>query len=162
GSASGSSTRFRVPVNSATTRGRKIRGRTPATQVCGGRFRLMRNSASPTCRWNCPLGITTAVTGPANVSSADASWALALQTGRRRWHFQLVHQGIWDMDIPCAPILVDIVVNGRTIKAVAQPTKQAFLYVFNRETGAPIWPIEERPVAKGDVPGEWYSPTQPF
>src|SRR5262249_17380805 len=56
----------------------------------------------------------------------------------------------------------DIVVNGRPIKAVAQPTKQAFLYVFNRETGEPVWPIEERPVAKGDVPGEWYSPTQPF
>ena len=66
------------------------------------------------------------------------------------------------MDIPCAPILVDIIVNGRTVKAVAQPTKQAFLYVFDRETGEPIWPIEERPVPKGDVPGEWYSPTQPF
>jgi quinoprotein glucose dehydrogenase len=66
------------------------------------------------------------------------------------------------MDIPCAPILVDVTMNGRTIKALAQPTKQAFLYVFNRETGEPIWPIEERPVEKGDVPGEWYSPTQPF
>ena len=66
------------------------------------------------------------------------------------------------MDIPCAPILADITVNGRTVKAVAQPTKQAWLYVFDRETGEPIWPIEERPVAKGDVPGEWYSPTQPF
>ena len=73
-----------------------------------------------------------------------------------------MHHGIWDMDIPCAPILADITVNGRTIKAVAQPTKQAFLYVFDRVTGQPIWPIEERPVAKGDVPGEWYSPTQPF
>src|SRR5204863_78553 len=63
---------------------------------------------------------------------------------------------------PCAPILVDIVVNGRAIKAVAQPTKQAVLYVFDRATGDPVWPIEERPVARGDVPGEWYSPTQPF
>jgi quinoprotein glucose dehydrogenase len=88
--------------------------------------------------------------------------AVDLQTGKRKWHYQLVHHGIWDMDIPCAPILADIVVNGRPIKAVAQPTKQAFLYVFNRETGEPIWPIEERPVAKGDVPGEWYAPTQPF
>jgi quinoprotein glucose dehydrogenase len=66
------------------------------------------------------------------------------------------------MDMSCAPILVDITVNGRPIKAVAVPTKQAFLYVFNRETGEPVWPIEERPVPKGDVPGEWYSPTQPF
>jgi quinoprotein glucose dehydrogenase len=66
------------------------------------------------------------------------------------------------MDIPCAPILADITINGRTVKAVAQPTKQGVLYVFNRVTGEPIWPIEERPVPKGDVPGEWYSPTQPF
>jgi quinoprotein glucose dehydrogenase len=88
--------------------------------------------------------------------------AVDLQTGKRKWHFQLVHHGLWDMDIPCAPILVDITVNGRAIKAVAQPTKQAFLYVFDRVTGQPVWPIEERPVAKGDVPGEWYSPTQPF
>ena len=73
-----------------------------------------------------------------------------------------MHHGIWDNDIPDAPILADIVVNGRTIKAVAQPTKQAFLYVFDRVTGQPIWPIEERPVPKGDVPKEWYSPTQPF
>ena len=88
--------------------------------------------------------------------------AVDLQTGKRKWHYQLVHHGLWDMDIPCAPMLVDMTVNGKTVKAVAQPTKQAFLYVFNRETGEPIWPIEERPVAKGDVPGEWYSPTQPF
>ena len=88
--------------------------------------------------------------------------AVDLQTGKRKWHFQLVHHGIWDMDIPCAPILVDITVNGRTVKALAQPTKQAFLYVFDRVTGKPIWPIEERPVEKGEVPGEWYSPTQPF
>ena len=88
--------------------------------------------------------------------------AVDLRTGKRKWHFQLVHHGIWDNDIPCAPILADIVVNGRAIKAVAQPTKQAFLYVFNRETGEPVWPIEERPVEKGTVPGEWYSPTQPF
>ena len=88
--------------------------------------------------------------------------ALDLQTGKRKWHYQLVHHGIWDFDIPCAPILVDVTINGRTIKAVAQPTKQAFLYVFNRETGEPIWPIVEKPVEKGDVPGEWYAPTQPF
>src|SRR5262245_9588375 len=88
--------------------------------------------------------------------------AVDLQTGKRKWHFQLVHHGIWDNDIPCAPILADITVNGRVIKAVAQPTKQAYLYVFNRETGEPVWPIVERPVEKGDVPGEWYSPTQPF
>lgn len=88
--------------------------------------------------------------------------AVDLQTGKRKWHYQLVHHGLWDMDIPCAPILGDITINGQTVKAVAQPTKQAFLYVFNRENGKPIWPIEERPVPQGDVPGERYSPTQPF
>jgi quinoprotein glucose dehydrogenase len=99
---------------------------------------------------------------PGNGLFGESLVAVDLQTGKRRWHFQLVHHGIWDMDIPCAPILTDITVNGRTIKAVAQPTKQAFLYVLNRETGEPIWPIEERPVPKGSVPGEWYAPTQPF
>src|SRR5205085_10328719 len=77
-------------------------------------------------------------------------------------HYQLVHHGIWDFDIPCAPILIDINVNGRQIRALAQPTKESFLYVFDRVTGKPVWPIQERPVAKGEVPGEWYSPTQPF
>ena len=99
---------------------------------------------------------------PGNGLFGESLVAVDLRTGRRRWHYQLVHHGIWDQDIPCAPILVDVVRDGRTIKAVAQPTKQNFLYVFNRETGEPIWPIEERPVAQGDVPGEWYSPTQPF
>ena len=88
--------------------------------------------------------------------------AVDIRTGVRKWHFQLVHHGIWDMDIPCAPILADLVVDGRPIKALAQPTKQGYLYVFNRENGEPVWPIEERPAPKGDAPGEWYSPTQPF
>ena len=88
--------------------------------------------------------------------------AVDLKTGQRRWHYQTVHHGIWDHDIPCAPILADITVNGKTIKVLAQPTKQAFLFVLDRATGKPIWPIEERPVEKGDVPTEWYAPTQPF
>jgi quinoprotein glucose dehydrogenase len=98
---------------------------------------------------------------PGNNLFSESIVAVELATGRRRWHYQLVHHGLWDMDIPCAPILTDITINGRTVKALAQPTKQAFLYVLNRETGEPIWPIEERPVPKGDTPGEWYSPTQP-
>ena len=93
---------------------------------------------------------------------SDSIVAVELKTGKRRWHYQLVHHGMWDMDIPCAPVLMDITVNGRPIKALAQATKQAFLYVLNRETGEPVWPIEERPVPKGDAAGEWYSPTQPF
>ena len=69
---------------------------------------------------------------------------------------------MWDTDLPCAPILYDMVQNGRKIKVLAQPTKTAFLFVLNRETGEPIWPIEERPVPQSDVPGEKTSPTQPF
>jgi len=88
--------------------------------------------------------------------------AVDLQTGARKWHFQFVHHGMWDMDIPCAPILADVMIEGRLRKIVAQPTKQAFLYVFDRVTGEPIWPIVERPVPKGDTPGESYSATQPF
>jgi quinoprotein glucose dehydrogenase len=87
---------------------------------------------------------------------------LDARTGKRVWYFQMVHHGLWDYDPPTAPNLLDITVNGRKIKAVAQVTKQAFTYVFDRVTGQPVWPIEERPVPKGDVPGEWYSPTQPF
>jgi len=99
---------------------------------------------------------------PGNNLFSESIVAVELKTGKRRWHYQLVHHGMWDMDIPCAPVLMDITVNGRPIKALAQATKQAFLYVLNRETGEPVWPIEERPVPKGDAVGEWYSPTQPF
>ena len=88
--------------------------------------------------------------------------AVDLETGERLWHFQFVHHPIWDYDVPCPPILVDLTVDGREIKAVAQPTKQGWVYVFDRLTGEPVWPIEERPVPAGNVPGEWYSPTQPF
>jgi quinoprotein glucose dehydrogenase len=99
---------------------------------------------------------------PGNGLFGETVLAVDLKTGQRKWHYQLVHHGIWDMDIPCAPMLVDITVNGQTVKAVAQPTKQAFLYVFDRITGKPIWPIEERPVEQSTVPGEKTSPTQPF
>ena len=100
--------------------------------------------------------------GPESSLYSESLVALDVKTGQSKWHYQLVHHGIWDHDIPCAPILMDLVVNGKPVKAVAQPTKQNWLYVFDRATGKPVWPIEERPVEKGDVPGEWYSPTQPF
>ena len=99
---------------------------------------------------------------PGNGLFGESIVALDLKTGQRKWHYQLVHHGIWDWDIPCAPMLVDFNVNGRIVKALAQPTKQSILYVFDRVTGKPIWPIEERPVPSGDVPGEKYSPTQPI
>ncbi|MGH7501955.1 MAG: PQQ-binding-like beta-propeller repeat protein [Longimicrobiales bacterium] len=88
--------------------------------------------------------------------------ALDVQTGERIWHFQTVHHDIWNYDNPTAPNLVDLTVNGQQVPALVQTTKQSFAYVFNRVTGEPIWPIEERPVPQSDVPGEHTSPTQPF
>jgi quinoprotein glucose dehydrogenase len=85
-----------------------------------------------------------------------------LATGKRKWHFQFVHHPVWDYDMSSAPLLMDINVDGKAIKAVAVPGKQAFLYVFDRITGKPVWPIEERPVPQSDVPGEKTSKTQPF
>src|SRR5271155_814079 len=99
---------------------------------------------------------------PGNNLFGETLVCVDLKTGQRKWHFQLVHHPLRDMDISSAPILADINVDGRAVKAVAQPTKQGFLYVFDRVTGTPVWPIEERPVEKGNVPGEWYAPTQPF
>jgi quinoprotein glucose dehydrogenase len=93
---------------------------------------------------------------------ANSVLALNAKTGKRAWHFQMTHHDIWDFDPPTAPMLVDITVEGRPVKAVAQLTKQGFVFVLDRATGKPVWPIEERPVPKSDVPGEWTSPTQPF
>lgn len=88
--------------------------------------------------------------------------ALDARTGERVWHYQFVHHPIWDWDPPAAPTLIDIEVDGRPIKAVAQVTKQGFLFVLDRVTGAPVWPIEERPVPQSTIVGEVTSPTQPF
>lgn len=96
---------------------------------------------------------------PGNNLFANSLVALDIKTGQRKWHYQLIHHDIWDWDNPSAPVLADLP-NGR--KVVMQVTKQSWVYTFDRVTGEPIWPIEERPVPAGDVPGEWYSPTQPF
>ena len=99
---------------------------------------------------------------PGNNLYGSSIVAVDLETGERRWHYQFIHHDIWDWDTPCAPILADIMVDGELVRAVAQPTKQGWVYVFDRETGRPVWPIEEQPVPAGDVPGEWYAATQPF
>jgi quinoprotein glucose dehydrogenase len=92
---------------------------------------------------------------------AESLVCVDLKTGQRKWHFQFVHHPIWNFDMSSAPLIADVTVDGRPRKVVAVPSKQGWLYVFDRVTGEPIWPIEEKPVPKGDVPGEWYSPTQP-
>jgi quinoprotein glucose dehydrogenase len=92
---------------------------------------------------------------------AESLVAVDLKTGVRKWYFQFVHHPIWNWDMTSAPILSDINVNGRPVKAVSVASKQGWLYVFDRVTGQPVWPIEEKPVPQSDVPGEKTSPTQP-
>ena len=88
--------------------------------------------------------------------------AVECATGKRVWHFQMVHHDLWDYDTNVAPILIDITVNGKPVKAVVQLTKQAMAYVLDRATGTPVWPIEERPVPTSNTPGERTAATQPF
>lgn len=93
---------------------------------------------------------------------AESIVCLNGETGERVWHFQGVRHGLWDYDFPCPANLVDITVDGRPIKALAQVSKQGFIYVFDRATGEPVWPIEDRPVTQTTVPGEYTAATQPF
>ncbi|MYB08071.1 MAG: PQQ-binding-like beta-propeller repeat protein [Gemmatimonadetes bacterium] len=119
------------------------------------------------------LGLVYVVTDPPTVDYyggfhpgdnlfATSILALDVETGERRWHFQTVHHDVWNYDNPTAPNLVDVNVDGREISAIVQTTKQGWAYVLDRETGEPVWPIEERPVPQSDVPGEQLSPTQPY
>ena len=112
-----------------------------------------------------PVGTPTmdfyGVHRPGDNLFANSLVALDARTGERVWHFQLVHHDLWDYDPPAAPNLVDITVGGRSVRAVAQVTKHAYVFVFDRVTGEPVWPVEERPAPASDVPGERSSPTQP-
>ena len=99
---------------------------------------------------------------PGNNLFGESLVCVDLRTGLRKWHYQIVRHPIWDFDLSAAPILADISVEGRRIKSVALPTKQGILYVFDRITGTPVWPMIDKPVEAGDVPGEWYAPTQPI
>jgi quinoprotein glucose dehydrogenase len=98
---------------------------------------------------------------PGNNLYSDSLVCLDIRNGRMIWYYQLVHHDIWDYDMPPHPILIDLNVDGKPVKAVVQVTKQAFAYVFDRLTGRPVWPIEERPVPQTDAKGEWTAPTQP-
>ena len=88
--------------------------------------------------------------------------AVDAETGKYRWHFQTVHHDLWDFDMPSPPVLVDITQNGRRVPALASIGKTGYMFILDRVTGKPIFGVEERPVPKGNVPDEWYSPTQPF
>jgi quinoprotein glucose dehydrogenase len=99
---------------------------------------------------------------PGNNLYANALVAVDLRTGRMKWYFQFIHHEVWDYDMSSPPLLMDITVGGKQVKAVAAPTKQGILYVFDRISGKSVWPMPEKPVPRGDVPGEWYAPTQPM
>ena len=99
---------------------------------------------------------------PGNNLFGESLVCVDLKTGQRKWHFQFVHHPIWDHDMSSAPLIADVTIDGKPRKVVAVPSKQAYLYVFDRVSGEPIWPIVETPVPQGDVPGEWYAPTQPI
>jgi quinoprotein glucose dehydrogenase len=99
---------------------------------------------------------------PGNNLFANSIVAVDAETGKYRWHFQTVHHDLWDSDMPNPPVLVDIVQNGRRIPALASVGKTGYMFILDRVTGRPVFGVEERPVPKGDVPGEWYAPTQPF
>ena len=122
----------------------------------------MRSWATSICR--CPLPCTAFYGGhrPGQNLYANSLVCLDAKTGERVWHYQLVHHDLWDYDLASAPVLGDITVDGKPIKAVMQITKHGFLFVFDRVTGEPVWPIEERPVPASTTPGERAWPTQPF
>ncbi len=158
----GSSTRFRCPASSATTPGRRRPTSTSAASTTGARCRSTTSAASSTSR-----------SGSANYDFygadrvgqdlfANCLLALDAKTGKRLWHFQTVHHDLWDLDNVSAPQLVTVRHNGKKVDAVAHAGKTGFLYVFDRVTGKPLWPIEERPVPKSEMPGEQAWPTQPF
>lgn len=111
---------------------------------------------------SCPTNNFYGGARPGDNLFANSLVALDAETGKRRWHFQIVHHDIWDYDLPCAPNLIDINVDGQHVQAVAQVTKQGFCFVFDRRNGAPVWPIEERPVPTSTIESEHASPTQPF
>src|SRR5712692_463693 len=142
--------------------GRKTHGRQSAVRMPGADCPWMRNAASSSFR---PQVLNTTFTAPiareANLFG-DCVIALHARTGKLIWYFQMVHHDIWDYDNATAPMLLTVRHNGGMVDVVAQAGKEGFVWVFNRETGEPLWPIEERAVPRSDMPGEVTWPTQPF
>ena len=160
--SSGRSTPFRIPASSATTPGRRTPGSTTGGVNTWGEISVDEKRGIAYF----PLGSPTYDLYGADRIGAnlfgDCLLALDARTGKRLWHFQLVHHDLWDYDPTTAPKLLTVKHDGKNVDIVAQATKFGLLYVFNRVTGEPLWPIEERPVPKTDMPGEQSWPTQPF
>ncbi len=158
----GASTPCRAPARSITRPGRTDRGSGPATPACGRRSPSILKLASFTCPLRRRPLTNTAAIVPATTSSPKVSSRLDLKDGKYKWHFQFVHHPLWDHDMSSAPLLMDVTIDGKPRKVVAVPSKQGWLYCFDRITGQPIWPIEEKPVPQSDMPGEKTAKTQPF
>ena len=139
-----------------------MRGRRPAARTPGRSSRSTRSAASGISRSDRPRSICGAAIAKGDNLFGNTLLALDLRTGKRLWHYQLLHHDLWDYDLVTGPKLLTVKHNGKPVDIVAQATKFGLLYVFDRVTGKPIWPIEERPVPQSDVPGEHSSPTQPF
>src|SRR3982751_4820457 len=121
----------------------------------------MRRPARSTCRSGA-LPPINGTTRPGANLFGNFVVAVDAETGKLKWWFQTIHHDLWDSDLPAPPTLVDIKVRGKTIPALAETGKTAFMYILDRTTGKPVFGVEEQPVAKGDVPGEWYAPPQPI
>ena len=159
----GTSTPCRGRAKSATRRGSTTAGRTARAPTRGAsRRRSTKRAASRICRLPGPASNYYGGDRPGNNLFGNSVVAVDIVTGKYKWHFQTVHHDIWDIDMSAAPGLVDIKQGGRTIPALATVGKGGYMFILDRTTGKPVFGVEERPVPKGNVPGEWYSPTQPF
>ena len=152
--------RSRTRASRATRRGRRARA-SRAPRTCGPRSRRTSRAAWCSCRSARRAPTSTAATGPARTSTATRSSRSTRATGERKWHFQTVHHDLWDYDLAAPPVLVTLAARRARVDAVAQATKHGFVFVLDRETGAPLFPVEERPAPASDVPGERAWPTQP-
>ena len=139
--------------SSATIRGRKSRGPTTATSVCGRRSPSTKSSASSTCPVETPTSDYYGGHRPGDNLFAESLVGVDLKTGQRKWHFQFVHHPLWNFDMSSAPLLADVTLTASRARS-SRSRASSWLYVFDRVTGEPIWPIEEKPVPQGDVPGE--------
>ncbi len=150
------------PENLATKPGRRMHGWRPAPRTIGAAWRSMSNAVSYTYRPARRSPTFTARTAWAMIYLPIPLLALDASTGKRIWHFQGVHHDVWDRDFPSPPALLTVEHNGKKVDAIAQTTKQGFVYLFNRATGDPLFPIKESSYPASEVPGEVTAATQPL
>jgi quinoprotein glucose dehydrogenase len=146
----------------ATKPGKTIPGRQPVRRTCGRARVATMSWGSPICRSRRPPTTSMAAIARVTTCSPNRLWQSTRRSGKIVWYQQIVRHGLWDYDLPTAPNLMDLTVNGKKIKALAQVTKQGFVFTFDRTNGNPVWPIEEKAVPQSTVPGERSATTQRF